>query len=225
MAYKARAVRLNKNTGKRGRAKGLSQLSELQRSILRYLFDYHMIDGNTADGEKLEEFHTKGVPWSAKKFFDDCPTKSQTVTLSKSLKGLKRRGLIVTYDSAKGRGEKPRTTHVKLTDYAIELVFTDWTLNSSKGRKVIIDYAESLAASKSKGDEQKLKELERTVVIARAVSMRQALEDQCLEQLSEAEKAQAEIEEMQAALEQIEKMFDRPPDKTQYVNRFGRQSG
>lgn len=210
MAYEERMVRFKRTRGKRGAAKGLSQLSELQYSILLRLFDYHMIESAAADGEELEEYCTKGAPWSAKVFFGNSPTKSQTVTLSKSLKGLKRRGLVVAYDAAMGRGEKSRTTHVKLTDYGIHLAFFDWMVNSRRGREMLIDCAEELAASGSADDKQKLKVLEQPAVIALTVSARQAFAERCVEQLSEAEKTQAEKEEMGAALKKIESIFNRP---------------
>ncbi len=211
MAHDRRIVRIRRSTqGKRGAARGLSQLSELQYSILMRLFDYHMIEATAADGEKLKEYCTKGAPWSAKGFFGDSPTKSQTVTLSKSLKGLKRRGLVIAYDTAKGRGEKPRTTHVKLTDYGIELTFFDWMVNSRRGRETVIGCAEELAASGSADDMQKLKMLELPAMIALTLLARQALAERRVEQLSEAEDIQAEEEEMGAALERIENIFNRP---------------
>ncbi len=66
--------------------------------------------------ERAKELSQKGIPWSAKLFYDAPPTASQVSTLSGALRDLEKRGLVVGHDGARGLGEKPRTTHVKLTE-------------------------------------------------------------------------------------------------------------
>lgn len=106
---------------KRGKAKCGSQLSRLQRQILVWLYKHEtdldamlwdVVDGNQG---KLKELNQKGVPWSAKRFYDDAPSSSQERALSRSLSKLKARGLVIGFDTAGGLGVKPRTSHVKLT--------------------------------------------------------------------------------------------------------------
>lgn len=111
---------------KRGKAKCASQLSRLQRQILAWLYNHEtdldamlwdLVDGKKG---KVKELHQKGVPWSAKRFYDDAPSSSQERALSRSLSKLKARGLVICFDTAGGLGSKPRTSHVKLTNLGRE---------------------------------------------------------------------------------------------------------
>lgn len=118
---------------KRNGAASDRQLSKLQRNILMWLYEQEMdfvtVKEMKQRGHKFEtafaqDFYKlaetikqEGVPWSAERFLTHIknPTRSHHASLSRSLGGLENRGLVDRRDSAKGLGQKPRTTHVKLT--------------------------------------------------------------------------------------------------------------
>lgn len=109
------------------------QLSALQRSILVWLAEKQGLSqlwdqsrkhresgGSERDFWKsyyplLKELRSKGVAWSAKRFYKDAPSRGQETALSKALHRLEKRGLVSTYDTAEGVGFKQRTSHAKLT--------------------------------------------------------------------------------------------------------------
>lgn len=116
---------------KRGSAAPDRQLSKLQRRMLVWIFsntadlqgyrkygDRLMVTGcnGSVDAKRhIKMLSQKGAAWSAKRFYGDAPTKTQTVSLSKALHRLETRGLVVLFDASGGTGNKSRTTHVKLT--------------------------------------------------------------------------------------------------------------
>lgn len=117
----------------RGAAAPGRQLGKLQRRILIWVYNYmielyafqrcaskswlHEIEGRE---ERLKVLSQKGTPWSAKIFYGHAPTRSEEATLSGSLVSLEVKGLVVLHDSTNGLGDKPRTTHVKLTQLGRE---------------------------------------------------------------------------------------------------------
>lgn len=124
----------------RGRAAPDRQLSKLQRRILIWIFrpqstieilgkvgnDVGVRGKGIPVGRKFNEYvrelGQKGIPWSAKRFYDDHSlTRSQEASVATALRALERRGLVVKLDSAGGLGRKPRTTHVKLTATGCEV--------------------------------------------------------------------------------------------------------
>lgn len=127
----------DKGEGKRGKALGVRQLSRLQNSILVFLFQKHLVDRVEMEGKEREDFYSKGVKWSTKEFYQSFPTNSEKAALSRALKRLAKRGLVVLYDTARGRGSKPRTTHVRLTEYAENATVLNWAANHSDARELI----------------------------------------------------------------------------------------
>lgn len=51
---------------------------------------------------------------------------------------------MVLQDTAQGRGSKPRTTHVRLTEYAVNATLFNWAINHSNGREVTAGAAADL---------------------------------------------------------------------------------
>lgn len=86
-------------------------LSELQRSVLRYLLERDVGGSFYAVKDQHDPSQRPGgfIPWSPAAFFGRTPTSSERVALSKSLEALENRGLI----SRRGFvGKGKRTTHV-----------------------------------------------------------------------------------------------------------------
>lgn len=105
-----------KSQKRRGEAASDTQLSELQVKILQWVqkagFSGHIKKSIDQDTKKIGH---KKVAWSAKKFYNDAPSPSQTASLSKALHRLADRGLVTLYPGTDINGAKPRTTHVSLT--------------------------------------------------------------------------------------------------------------
>jgi len=133
-----------KRQGTRGEALGTRQLSGLQHAILIFLLNKHMIISGAGTKYERNEFYSKGVRWSAKEFHQDCPTNSEKAALSRALGRLAKHGLVVLHDTAQGRGSKPRTTHVRLTEYAMNAALLNWAINHSNGREVTAGAAADL---------------------------------------------------------------------------------
>ena len=107
---------------KRGDADNDRQLSTLQRRILVWIHKLELVYKDfQLEKNRLRELNQKGIPWSAKSFYNAAPTRSQEATLSGALRRLEKRGLVILYDSAGGLGEKPRTKHVRLTKAGAEV--------------------------------------------------------------------------------------------------------
>lgn len=102
--------------GKRGKAGNIAQLSRLQCEILLWL--EHHSHGTCLDNRGYCEpkpskvkVSSKGVSWSAKRFYDDPePTSSQQAALSRALRRLEKRGLVVCLRVG------TRAAHVLLTE-------------------------------------------------------------------------------------------------------------
>ncbi len=91
------------------------QLSELQMYILAWLEGKESVIYEREDKKAIQELNNKGVPWRIAELYSGKPPKNASVNISKSLKRLQNRGLVVLYDSSEGIGKKPRTSHIKLT--------------------------------------------------------------------------------------------------------------
>lgn len=108
----------------RGKSRPDSQLSRRQRDILLWLLNEERAILASRNVRDIKVLRSKGVPWLAKRFFQDMydeplPTKVAG-SISRSLKALegrngKARGLIRRYDTTEGTGHKGRTSHVQLT--------------------------------------------------------------------------------------------------------------
>lgn len=85
---------------KRGKARDTAQLGKLQKDILKWL-KYHQTADVRSEYSSIVKEH--GVLWSFKRFYGRDATKSQSVALSKALKGLERRGLVTCYRPGKKR--------------------------------------------------------------------------------------------------------------------------
>ncbi len=101
-------------------------LSKPQRKLLVWLLQQEEAIKASGDKSKLKELNQKGIPWSAKRFYDDVYGKAlshnQRRSISRTLKGLEDsdkkgnpRRLVMRYDTTGGVGQKSRTSHVKLT--------------------------------------------------------------------------------------------------------------
>lgn len=117
----------------RGKAAQDRQLGVLERRILIWIFEQQStIEASIRTGENvsiagkgiptgrtfngyIKELRQKGIPWSAKRFYDAVPTKLESKSLSRSLKALERKGLVNPYDITGGLGRKSRTKYVRLT--------------------------------------------------------------------------------------------------------------
>ena len=101
---------------KRGKARPTAQLSELQRSILVWLFSQEQALEATENGKR--SLQKIGIPWNGKRFVRDQSQKSKKgndtdrQTVSAALAGLARRELIVKLGL--------KTSHVKMTQAARE---------------------------------------------------------------------------------------------------------
>lgn len=114
---------------KRGKANPDTPRGKLQRRVLIWLYEEivelyafqrcggkEWLQDDKVLAERLKVLSQKGVLWTAKRFYNAPPTRSQEATLSDSLHSLEKNGFVVTHDSAGGLGAKPRTKHVKLTE-------------------------------------------------------------------------------------------------------------
>lgn len=101
-------------------------LSEDQRRLLLWLLTQEEAIKDSGDKKRIVELNKQGIPWSAKRFYDDsygqALPQGKGSTISRTLKELEDSGkkktprrLVERYDSAGGVGKKPRTSHVKLT--------------------------------------------------------------------------------------------------------------
>lgn len=100
----------------RGVAAAAAGLSKPQIKILIWIHRASL-KGLASKGaeQNAEKISFRKIPWSAKKFYDEAPTRAQESSLSTSLGRLAERGLVALYDATDGNGVKPRTTHVKMT--------------------------------------------------------------------------------------------------------------
>lgn len=131
----------------RGKAAPDRQLSGLQRRILIWIFRQQStieMFGRIGDdigvagkgvppgrtfNEYVKELRQKGIPWSAKRFYDAVPTKLESKSLSRALLALEERGLLIRYDITGGLGLKSRAEYARLTksgrDVACSLIRSD----------------------------------------------------------------------------------------------------
>lgn len=117
----------------RGKAAPDRQLRGLQRRILVWIFRQQSTietfsrigedvgiagkgipTGRTFNGY-IKELRQKGIPWSAKRFYDAVPTELESKSLSRSLIALESRGLLIRHDITGGMGRKSRAKYVRLT--------------------------------------------------------------------------------------------------------------
>lgn len=62
--------------------------------------------------EYLENLSPPGVPWSVERFLGHPPSRSESATISKSLRDLEGRGLLEIH---RKRGKRQRASHVSIT--------------------------------------------------------------------------------------------------------------
>lgn len=103
------------------RVRPTKQLGDTQETILFELArEEEEITGSPLEDSdqraEYKEFQQKGIRWSAHMLFCGSATGNDIINISKSLKRLEDRGLVVTFDAAEGLGRKRRTSHVRLTN-------------------------------------------------------------------------------------------------------------
>lgn len=110
----------------RGNTGSGTGLSSTQRKLLLWLLQQEETIKASGDANKIKGLNQKGVPWSAKRFYDDAHgqamPKGQGQSISRTLKALEDSGrkdtprhLIERYDTTGGTGAKGRTSHIRLT--------------------------------------------------------------------------------------------------------------
>ena len=129
----------------RGAASRDRQLSKLQKTLLLWLAKREseiLINGKENEVLILKR---KGIPWKPKKFYEEHSIKKQSV--SRMLTELEGRNLVVKFDSSKGDGLKPRTSHVRITDSGIDVIAMLYLLgDSDRG------YREAIRKAKKAGE-------------------------------------------------------------------------
>lgn len=127
MALPTSVIRMEKP--KRGKARADRQLSKLQRRLLVWLSDeecrlWQVVKGEiTPKARRVQlkrELIQRGVPWAgaAKRFYGGSESPP---AVSRALKRLDGRGLVIRYDTTGGGGAKRRTSHVRMTRAGEEL--------------------------------------------------------------------------------------------------------